>query len=44
MSFDERYLNIEMQHLDSLNSVVKPNKLSTNLENFVAIPYRNKKL
>ena len=44
MSFDETYLNIEMQYLDFVNSVVKPNKLSTNLENFVAVPYRNKKL
>ena len=25
--------------MDSVNSVVKPNKLSTNLENFVAVPY-----
>jgi len=42
MSVDETYLNIEMQYLDSVNSVVKPNKLSTNLENFVSVPYRNK--
>ena len=44
MSFDETYLNIEMQYLDSVSSVVKPNKLSTNLENFVAVLYWNKKL
>ena len=44
MSFDETYLNTEMQYLDSVSSVVKPNKLSTNLENFVAVPYWNKKL
>ena len=44
MSFDETYLNTEMQYLDSVSSVVKPNKLSTNLENFVAVPNWNKKL
>ena len=42
MSFDDTYLNFEMQYLDSVSSVVKPNKLSTNLENFVAVPYWNK--
>ena len=38
-SFDEAYLNIEMNYLDFLRSVVKPKKilLATNLENFVAI-------
>jgi len=30
--------------LDSVSSLLKPNKLSTNLENFVAIRYWNKKL
>jgi len=44
MSFHETYLNTEMQYLDSVSSVVKPNKSSTSLENFVAVPYRNKKL
>ena len=44
MSFDETYLNTEMQYLDSVSSVVKSNKLSTNLESFVAVPYWNKKL
>ena len=39
MSFDETYLNTEMKYLDSVSSVVKPNKLSTNL---VAIPSCNK--
>jgi len=38
MSFDETYLNTEMWYLDSVSSVVKPNKLSANLENFEAIP------
>jgi len=33
MSFDETYLNTEMQYLDSVSSVLKPNKLSTNLKN-----------
>ena len=42
MSFDETYLNTEMEYLDSVSSVVKPNKLSTNLENFVAVPYCKK--
>ena len=32
MSFDETYLNTEMYYLDSVSSVVKPNKLSINLE------------
>ena len=44
MSFDETYLNTEMQYFDSVSSILKSNKLSTNLENFVAIPYWNKKL
>jgi len=44
MSFDETYLNTEMMYLDSVSSVVKPNKLLTNLENYVAVPYWNKKL
>jgi len=44
MSFDETYLNAEMYYLDSVSSVVKPSKLSKNLENFVAEPYWNKKL
>jgi len=46
MSFDETYLKTEMQYLDSVyvSSAVKPNNLSTNLENFVAVPYWNKKL
>ena len=44
MSFDETYLNAEMYYLDSVSSVVKPDKLSTNLENFVGEPYWNKKL
>ena len=30
-----------MRYLDSVSSVVKPNKLSTDLENFVAVPYWN---
>ena len=42
MSFFETYLNTEMYYLDSVSNVVKPNKLSTNLENFVAVPYWNK--
>ena len=42
MSFDETYLKIEMQDLDSVSNVVKPNKLSKNQENFVAVPYWNK--
>jgi len=42
MSFDETYLNTEMEYLDSVSSVVKPNKLSTNFENFVAVPYCKK--
>jgi len=41
---DETYLNTEMLYFDSVSNFVKPNKLSTNLENFVAIPYWNKKL
>ena len=44
MSFDEIYLNIEMYYLDSVSSGVKQNKLSTNIENFMVIPYLNKKL
>ena len=44
MSFDETYLNTEKQYLDSVSSVVMPNKLSTNLESFVAVPYWNEKL
>jgi len=44
MSFDETHLNTEMYYLDSVSNVVKSNKLSTNLENFVAVPYWNKKL
>ena len=44
MSFDEKYLYTEMVYLDSVTSVVKPNKLSTNLQIFVAVPYWNKKL
>ena len=44
VSFDETYLNTEMYYLDSESSVVKPNKLSTNLENFVVVQYWNKKL
>ena len=44
MSFDEIYLNTEMQYFDSVISAVKPNKLSTILEKFVAVPYWNKKL
>ena len=44
MSFDETYLNTEMYYLDSVSNIVKLNKLSTNLENFVAVPYWNKKL
>ena len=44
MSFDEIYLNTEMQYLDSVSSVVKPNKLSANLEKFVAVPFWDKKL
>jgi len=44
MSFDDTYLNAEIYYLDSVSSGVKPNKLSTNLENVVAIPYWNKKL
>ena len=43
MSFDETYINTEMQYLDSVSCFVKPNKL-TNSENFVAVPYWNKKL
>ena len=41
MSFDETYLNTEIQYLDSVCSVDKPNKLSTNSEKFVAVPYQN---
>ena len=44
LSFDETYLNTEMWYLDSVSSVVKQNKLLTNLENFVAVPYWKKKL
>ena len=44
MSFNETYLNTEIYYLGSVRSVVKPNKLSTNLENFVAVPSWNKKL
>ena len=44
MSFDETYLNTEMQYLDSVSSVAKPNKLSTNLEDFVALSYWKKKV
>ena len=44
MSFDERYLITEIKYLDSVSSVVKPNKLLTHLKIFVAIPYWNKKL
>jgi len=44
MSFDETYLNTEMQYLDSVSSVVKPNKLAINKPKiFVAVPYWNKK-
>ena len=32
MSFDETHLNAEIQYLDSVCSVEKPNKLSTNYE------------
>ena len=32
MSSDETYLNTEINYLDSVSSVVKSNKLSTNLE------------
>ena len=42
MSFDETFLNVEMQYLDSVSSAVKPNKLSTNLGNLVAVSYWNK--
>ena len=44
MSFDETNLNTEMYYLDSASNVAKPNKLLINLENFVAVPYWNKKL
>jgi len=44
MSFDEAYPNTEMQYLDSVRNFVKLNKLSTSSENFVAVPYWNKKL
>ena len=44
MSFDETYLNTEMCYLDSVSNVVKSNKLLTNLENFMAVPFWNKKL
>jgi len=44
MSFVGTYLNTEMYYLDSVSSVVKPNKFLTNLENFEAVPYWNKKL
>ena len=44
MSFDETYINTEIWYLDSVSCFVKPNKLSTNSENFVAVPYWNKKL
>jgi len=37
MSFDETYLNTEKQYLDSVSSILMPNKLSTNLKNFVAV-------
>ena len=44
MSFDEKYLNTEKMYLDSVSSVVKPNKLSTNCKSFVTLPHWNKKL
>ena len=42
MSFDKTYLNTEMYYLDSVSSVVKPNKFLTNIENFEAVLYWNK--
>ena len=44
MSFDETYLNTEMFYLDSVRNFVNPNKLSIISENFLAVPYWNKKL
>ena len=40
-SFDEAYLNTEMMYLDSVSSVVKPNKLLTNCKIFVTLPCDN---
>jgi len=37
--FDSTYLNTEMYYLNSVSSLLKPKKLSTNFENFVAISY-----
>jgi len=44
MSFDKTYLHTEIEYLDSVGSVVKPRKIITSSEIFVAIPYWNEKL
>ena len=44
MSFDKTYLIAEIYYLNSVSSVLKPNKLSTSSEIFVAVLYWNKKL